>query len=68
MAALLAGSLRVMTRDNRHQQLVDKLIDKLAGALQSEETQALIAAKLNVWLKTEYSRLEIILPSAGHGN
>lgn len=63
MAALLAGSLRVMTRDNRHQQLVDKLIDKLAGALQSEETQALIAAKLNVWLKTEYSRLEKILPS-----
>ncbi len=63
MAALLAGSLRVMTRDNRHQQLVDKLIDKLAGALQSEETQALIADKLNIWLKTEYRRLEKILPS-----
>lgn len=64
LAALLAGSLRIMTKDGRHQQLVDKLIDKLAGTLQSEETQALIAEKLNIWLKTEYRRLEKILPSA----
>ncbi|GGF55297.1 DUF445 domain-containing protein [Alteromonas lipolytica] len=64
LAALLAGSLRLMTKDGRHQQLVNKLIDKLAAALQSEASQAVIADKLNGWLKTEYRRLEKILPSA----
>lgn len=63
LSALLAGSLRILTKEGRHQVLVNKLIDKLATALESEQSQALIAEKLNLWMKTEYTRLEKILPS-----
>lgn len=63
LSALLAGSLRILTKEGRHQALVNKLINKLATALESEQSQALIAEKLNLWMKTEYTRLEKILPS-----
>ncbi|NVK56578.1 MAG: DUF445 domain-containing protein [Alteromonadaceae bacterium] len=64
IASIVAGALRMMTKDGRHQQIVNKLVDKLATALQSEESQALIAQKLSLWLKTEHRRLEKLLPSS----
>ncbi|MDC8830782.1 DUF445 domain-containing protein [Alteromonas gilva] len=64
LASIVAGILRILTKNGRHQQIVNKLVDKLATALQSEESQALIAQKLTLWLKTEHSRLEKLLPSS----
>ncbi len=63
LGAIVAGGVKVMTRDGRHQKLLNKLLDKLSESLQQEATQEFIAEKLTDWLKTEHRRLEKILPS-----
>ncbi len=64
LGAIVAGGVKVMTRDGRHQRLLNKLLDKLSESLQQETTQQFIAEKLTEWLKTEHRRLEKILPSS----
>ena len=43
--------------------VLDKVLGKLANLLAEPDTQVYIADTLVVWLKTEYSRIEKLLPS-----
>jgi uncharacterized membrane-anchored protein YjiN (DUF445 family) len=52
-----------MTRNGRHQQLLDEGITQLATLLHNEETQAFIAQGIVDWLKEEYAVFEKVLPS-----
>lgn len=63
LASIVAGSMKVLTKDGRHQRLLNKVINKLSETLQQDPTQQFIADKLTDWLKTEHRRLEKILPS-----
>jgi uncharacterized membrane-anchored protein YjiN (DUF445 family) len=55
--------LESLTRDGRHQQLLDEAIGQLAGVLHNEETQGYIAQGIVDWLRDEYAFVEKILPS-----
>jgi uncharacterized membrane-anchored protein YjiN (DUF445 family) len=52
-----------VTRDGRHQQLLDEGILQLAKLLDNEETQAFIAQGIVDWLREEYAFMEKMLPS-----
>ncbi|WP_426174471.1 DUF445 domain-containing protein [Massilia sp. TWR1-2-2] len=52
-----------MTKNGRHQQLLDEGINQLATLLHNEETQAFIAQGIVDWLKEEYAVFEKVLPS-----
>jgi len=60
---LAGGTLRVLTKEGRHQELLDQVIDKAARLLQQPSTQEFMTAKLHQWLRTEYRRLEKFLPT-----
>lgn len=60
---LVTGTLQALTRENRHQQVLDQIINQAARLLQRPGAQAFIAARLHRWLKTEHSTLEKFLPS-----
>jgi uncharacterized membrane-anchored protein YjiN (DUF445 family) len=55
--------LESVTRDGRHQQLLDEGILQLARLLDNEETQAFIAQGIVDWLREEYAFMEKMLPS-----
>ncbi|CAH0134236.1 hypothetical protein SRABI118_00114 [Massilia sp. Bi118] len=55
--------LESVTRDGRHQQLLDEGIHQLAKLLDNEETQAFIAQGIVEWLREEYAFMEKMLPS-----
>jgi uncharacterized membrane-anchored protein YjiN (DUF445 family) len=55
--------LESVTRDGRHQQLLDEGIHQLAKLLDNEETQAFIAQGIVDWLREEYAFMEKMLPS-----
>jgi uncharacterized membrane-anchored protein YjiN (DUF445 family) len=55
--------LESVTRDGRHQQLLDEGIFQLARLLDNEETQAFIAQGIVDWLREEYAFMEKMLPS-----
>jgi uncharacterized membrane-anchored protein YjiN (DUF445 family) len=55
--------LESLTRDGRHQQLLDEAIGQLAGLLRNEETQGYIAQGIVDWLREEYAFIERMLPS-----
>jgi uncharacterized membrane-anchored protein YjiN (DUF445 family) len=55
--------LESVTRDGRHQQLLDEGISQLAKLLDNEETQAFIAQGIVDWLREEYAFMEKMLPS-----
>ncbi|NDV90988.1 DUF445 family protein [Alteromonas sp. 345S023] len=61
---LIATVLASVTRDRQHQVILDKLLGKLAQLLAEPDTQEYIAETLVVWLKTEHSRIEKLLPSS----
>jgi uncharacterized membrane-anchored protein YjiN (DUF445 family) len=52
-----------VTRDGRHQELLDEGIAQLAKLLNNEETQAFIAQGIVDWLREEYAFMEKMLPS-----
>jgi uncharacterized membrane-anchored protein YjiN (DUF445 family) len=52
-----------VTRDGRHQELLDEGIAQLAKLLDNEETQAFIAQGIVDWLREEYAFMEKMLPS-----
>jgi len=59
-----AGTLlEGVTRNGRHQQLLDEGIGQLAKLLANEETQAFIAQGIVDWLREEYAFMERMLPS-----
>jgi uncharacterized membrane-anchored protein YjiN (DUF445 family) len=55
--------LESVTRDGRHQQLLDEGLQQLAALLADEETQAVIAQGIVDWLRDEYAFMEKMLPS-----
>lgn len=61
---LMATSLSTVTKERQHQVVLDRVLGKLASLLAEPETQIYIADTLVVWLKTEYSRIEKLLPSS----
>jgi uncharacterized membrane-anchored protein YjiN (DUF445 family) len=59
--------LESMTRNGRHQELLNEGLDQLAKLLHNEETQAYIAQGIVDWLKEEYSMFEKVLPKEAIG-
>ncbi|MEI5996021.1 DUF445 domain-containing protein [Paraburkholderia bengalensis] len=55
--------LDTLTRDGRHQQLLDDGIDHLMALLREPPVRAFIAEQIVDWLKREYPTLEKIMPS-----
>lgn len=67
----LSGSagmiLEVMTKDRRHQALLNEGINQIANILRDESTQAFIAEGIVDWLKEEHPVAEKIVPSGWIG-
>lgn len=59
--------LESMTKNGRHQQLLDEGIHQLATLLHNEQTQAFIAQGIVDWLKEEYAVFEKMLPKEAIG-
>jgi uncharacterized membrane-anchored protein YjiN (DUF445 family) len=59
--------LEVMTKNNRHQALLDEGINQIATLLGAETTQAIIADGIVEWLKDEHPVAEKIMPSSWLG-
>jgi uncharacterized membrane-anchored protein YjiN (DUF445 family) len=55
--------LETLTREGRHQELLNEGISQLARLLANEETQAFIAQGIVDWLREEYAVIERMLPS-----
>jgi len=55
--------LESLTRDGRHQELLDAGIEQLIALLRQPQTQAFIAARIVEWLKREHPLKEKVLPS-----
>jgi uncharacterized membrane-anchored protein YjiN (DUF445 family) len=55
--------LESLTREGRHQQLLDEAIAQLAALLRNEEAQGYIAQGIVDWLREEYAFIERMLPS-----
>jgi uncharacterized membrane-anchored protein YjiN (DUF445 family) len=55
--------LESLTREGRHQQILDEGIAQLAKLLANEETQGFIAQGIVDWLREEYAFMEKMLPS-----
>lgn len=55
--------LESMTKNNRHQQLLDALIAQLIAMLKREKTRAFIAHQIVHWLETEHPRKALLLPT-----
>ncbi len=58
-----ASLLQTLTKDGRHQQLLDEGLAHLAAQLREPEVRALVAHGLVDWLKREHPTIERILPS-----
>ncbi|NMH58858.1 DUF445 domain-containing protein [Alteromonas ponticola] len=63
LGPLAGGTLSVLTRNNRHQEILNQIISRIAKVCEHPETQAMIALKLHDWMRTEHRRLEKFLPS-----
>lgn len=55
--------LESLTRNNRHQKLLDALIAKLITLIQRDSSRAFIARQIVHWLETEHPRKARILPT-----
>lgn len=63
-----AAMLDALTRDGRHQQLLDESLDYLMALLNEPDTRAFISARIVEWLKTDHPKKEKVLPSEWLGN
>lgn len=63
-----AGALLdTLTRDGRHQELLDQILEQLGLLLRQEGTRTFLATRIVDGLKGEYPKAEKILPSAWIG-
>lgn len=60
--------LESMTKNNRHQVLLDAIIHRLIALLQRESSREFIAAQIVHWLKTEHPRKAKLLPTEWLGD
>lgn len=63
LVPLISASLRLLSREQHHQALMDSLLTRLTAMTSTPAAREQIATKLNSWLKTEHARLERLLPS-----
>ncbi|TKI05130.1 DUF445 domain-containing protein [Martelella alba] len=67
LARLTANVLTALTRDGRHQALLDVAIVAVSRQLNKPSVRLAIAEQLKLWLKTKHPRKEKWLPSAWLG-
>ncbi|HEY2022466.1 DUF445 domain-containing protein [Paraburkholderia sp.] len=60
----LGSILDMLTRDGRHQQLLDTAIGQVIALLREKPAREFIAARIVDWVKSEYPTMEKILPTA----
>ena len=60
--------LESMTKNNRHQVLLDTIINRLIDLIQRDSTRDFIAAQIVHWLKTEHPNKSKILPTEWLGD
>ncbi|KAI3492491.1 hypothetical protein L1887_42786 [Cichorium endivia] len=63
-----AVMLESMTKNNRHQVLLDAIINRLITLIQRESTRDFIADQIVHWLKTEHPRKALVLPTEWLGD
>lgn len=63
-----AAILDTLTRDGRHQALLDETLDYLVELLNEPQTREFISARIVEWLKTDHPKKEKVLPSEWIGN
>jgi uncharacterized membrane-anchored protein YjiN (DUF445 family) len=63
----IGSILDTLTRDGRHQELLDAGIEQVVALLQQEPAREFIAGRIVEWVKGEYPKMEKILPSAWLG-
>lgn len=63
-----AAILDTLTRDGRHQALLDETLDYLVKLLNEPQTREFISARIVDWLKTDHPKKEKVLPSEWLGN
>jgi uncharacterized membrane-anchored protein YjiN (DUF445 family) len=59
--------LDTLTKDGRHQELLDAAIGQVLALLQESHAREFIAERIVEWVKGEYPKMERILPSAWLG-
>ena len=60
--------LESMTKNNRHQVLLDAIINRLITLIQRESTREFISDQIVHWLKTEHPRKAMVLPTEWLGD
>lgn len=63
-----AAILDILTRDGRHQALLDETLDYLVELLNEPQTREFISARIVEWLKADHPKKEKVLPSEWIGN
>jgi len=63
-----AAMLDTLTRDGRHQALLDETLDYLVELLNEPQTREFISARIVDWLKSDHPKKEKVLPSEWIGN
>ncbi|MRV76719.1 DUF445 family protein [Duganella sp. FT92W] len=67
LAHLLAGVLDVLTRDGRHQEVLDDIIEQALLHLEAPANQEVISQSIVHWLKREHAAMEKVLPTTWLG-
>lgn len=67
LAQSLAGVLAMLTRDGRHQEVLDDVIEQALQHLESPANQELISQSIVQWLKREHATMEKVLPTTWLG-
>jgi uncharacterized membrane-anchored protein YjiN (DUF445 family) len=64
LSQALGGLLDGLTRDGRHQELLDDGIAALIAMMNKPSSRELIAGLIAAWLKREHAAMELVLPTA----
>ncbi|PQV49330.1 DUF445 domain-containing protein [Paraburkholderia sp. BL21I4N1] len=63
----MGSILDTLTKDGRHQELLDAGIEQVVTLLREPQAREFIAERIVDWVKSEYPKMEKILPSAWLG-
>jgi uncharacterized membrane-anchored protein YjiN (DUF445 family) len=63
LSPALGNLLTGLTRDGRHQELLDDGMVALIGVMNRPATRELIAGQIAAWLKREHSTMSLVLPT-----
>ncbi|SDF71477.1 MULTISPECIES: DUF445 domain-containing protein [unclassified Duganella] len=63
MSRSLGALLASLTRDGRHQELLDDGMVALMGVINRPATRDMIAGQIAAWLKREHATMELMLPT-----